>query len=63
VRQLALRCPGDPRKDGLAVLSGGRVVILRGALDAWLSQQAVGKEGAAEAETPTLEVVCYSMSS
>lgn len=61
IRQLALHCPGDPRKDGLAVLGGNRVVVLRGALDAWLTQQAVGSEGEGAAEAPALEVICYAM--
>lgn len=61
VRQLALHCPGDPTKDGLAVLGGNRVVVLRGALDAWLTQQAVTTEGEGAAEAPALEVICYAM--
>ncbi len=60
VRQMALRCPGDPQRDGLMVLGGGRVVVLHGALDAWLTQQAVAGGGSA-GETPALEVVCYSL--
>jgi len=61
VRQLALHCPGDPRQDGLVVLGGNRVVVLRGALDAWLTQQAVAGEGESAAEAPALEVICYAM--
>lgn len=61
VRQLALRCPGDPRRDGLVVLGGDRFIVLRGALDAWLTQQAVAGEGEAAPEAPVLEVICYGM--
>ncbi len=60
VRQVALRCPGDPLRDGLVMLGGGRVVVLHGALDAWLTQQAVAG-GASVGETPALEVVCYAL--
>ncbi len=60
VRQMALRCPGDPQRDGLVMLGGGRVVVLHGALDAWLTQQAVAG-GERTGETPALEVVCYSL--
>jgi hypothetical protein len=59
VRQLALHCPGDPQRDGLVMLGGGRVVVLHGALDAWLTQQAVAG-GKSAGDTPALEVVCYS---
>lgn len=60
VRQLALRCPGDPRKDGLVVLGDDRFIVLRGALDAWLTQQAVAG-GQTSEEAPALEVICYAM--
>lgn len=60
VRQMALHCPGDPLRDGLVVLGGGHVAVLHGALEAWLTQQAVaGGESAGEA--PALEVVYYAL--
>jgi len=54
--QVVIHGPGDPDRDGLAILDDGRVVITRGALDAFLSQQ--GVEGT-DAEVPALEVICF----
>ncbi len=54
--QLALRAPGDANRDGLHILADGRVVIVAGGLDAWLSQQGVA---GIDADAAQLEVICY----
>ena len=51
-----IEAPGDPDRDGLYLLSDGRVVIVVGGLDAWLSQQ--GIEGTSD-DAPVLEIICY----
>ena len=62
LRQVDLHCPGDARRDGLTLLPDGRVVVIRGALDAWLSQQAVDVGAASATDAPVLEIVCYERS-
>jgi hypothetical protein len=59
-KQVALPGGHDAGRDMLVILPDTRVVVVSGALDAWLNQQAVAA-GAAEA-TP-LEVICYTMES
>lgn len=55
-RQVALNLPGDPKRDGLFFLDDGRVALVVGGLDAWLSQQ--GIESSSE-EAPVLEIICF----
>jgi len=55
-RQVALHVPGDPQRDGLYMLPDGRVVVVHGGLDAWLSQQGIE---ASTDDAPVLEVVVY----
>lgn len=57
LRQVALVAPGDAARDGLYLLDDGRIVIVAGGLDAWLSQQ--GVEGTGD-DAVLLEVVCYA---
>ena len=59
-RQVALPGAHDPDRDAVFVLPDRRVVVVVGALDAFLNQQAVG---AGDAEAVPLEVVCYTMES
>ncbi|MFO7610158.1 MAG: hypothetical protein R6X35_13395 [Candidatus Krumholzibacteriia bacterium] len=59
-RQVALAGDHDPDQDATYVLPDRRVVVVTGALDAWLNQQAVG---AGETEGAPLEVICYTMAS
>jgi hypothetical protein len=54
--QMELRLPGDPDRDGLFLLDDGRLAVVVGGLDAWLSQQ--GVESSSE-DAPVLEVICY----
>lgn len=56
VRQVALEVPGDPKRDGLYLLDDGRVVVVLGGLDAFLSQQGVASSSD---QAPVLEVVVY----
>ncbi len=56
LRQVVLDLPGDRNRDGLYLLSDGRMVQVLGGLDAWLSQQ--GVESSSD-NAPVLEVVVY----
>lgn len=58
VEQVALLAPGDPERDSFYLLGDGRVVVVTGALDAFLNQQAVAADETAEEAEP-LEVICY----
>ncbi|MBE0564905.1 MAG: hypothetical protein IH621_03040 [Krumholzibacteria bacterium] len=57
-KQVALPGSHDPDQDAVYVLPDHRVVVVTGALDAWLNQQAVG---AGETEGAPLEIICYTM--
>ncbi|MBU2500911.1 hypothetical protein KJ682_06255, partial [bacterium] len=61
IRQVGLPGDFDADKDGLTILRDGTVVVTVGALDAFLSQQAVGAEESASAADP-LEVIVYGIS-
>lgn len=61
IRQVGLPGDFDADKDGLTILGDGTLVVTVGALDAFLSQQAVGAEESAEAADP-LEVIVYGVS-
>ncbi|MCB1183428.1 hypothetical protein KDM41_08335 [bacterium] len=58
-RQVALAGDHDATRDGLHILPDGRIVVVTGSLDAFLSQQAVAGDAEA-AETAPLEVICYA---
>ena len=60
VRQVALAGDHDALRDSLQILPDGRILVVVGALDAFLTQQAVGGEDAVEEAEP-LEIICYSM--
>jgi hypothetical protein len=60
-KQVALPGAHDALQDGLYVQPDGRILVVTGALDAFLNQQAVAKD-AAEESTP-LEVICYDLGS
>ena len=60
VRQVALTGDHDPLRDSLHMMPDGRFVVVTGALDAFLSQQAVGGEDTAEEAEP-LEIICYTL--
>ncbi len=60
-RQVALKGEHDASRDGINILPNGRVVVVVGALDAWLNQQgATNQEEEAEEGEP-LEVICYQV--
>jgi len=60
-QQVALPGPHDPQQDAVFVLRDGRLVVVTGALDSFLSQQAVA--GGAEEEGSDLEITCYKLES
>ena len=60
-KQVALRGIHDPRRDAVYILPDERVVVVSGALDAWLNQQGVSGDDGAAVESDPLEVFCYRM--
>jgi hypothetical protein len=60
LRQVALPGDYDAQQDAIYVLPDRHVVVVTGALDAWLNQQAVGAGESESVETP-LGVICYTM--
>lgn len=60
-RQIALPGGYDPQNDALHVLPDGRLVVVTGALEAFLNQMAVASEDEAGGETTPLEVICYEI--
>jgi len=60
IEQVAILAPGDPERDSFYLLGDGRVVVVTGALDAFLNQQAVAADETEEESEP-LEVICYRM--
>lgn len=60
-QQVALPGAHDQQQDALFVLRDGRLVVVTGALDSFLSQQAVA--GGEEEEGADLEITCYKLES
>lgn len=63
VYQASLMIQGDPRKDALYMLDDHRVIMVKGALDAYLSGQGVasGDEEMELSDEAALEIICYEM--
>jgi hypothetical protein len=55
--QKAFMIPGDARKDAAFFLGEDRVVVVKGALDAFLEQQGV----AAQESDESMEIICYRL--
>jgi hypothetical protein len=63
-KQVALPGSYQARQDGLYLQPDGLVIVVVGALDAFLNQQAVSSdEGEGESTAQPLEVICYKMGS
>ena len=60
-RQVALQGDHDPTRDALMILPNGRLIVVVGALDAWLNQQGATNKEAETQEGEPLEVICYGM--
>lgn len=59
--QVALPGGHSPERDALFVLGDGRILVVVGALDAFLSQQGVGETAGAADEAEPLEVICSEL--
>ncbi len=62
LRQVGIPGDFDPQQDSIMVLRDGRVLVIVGALDAFLNQQAVGTDENIESEADPLEIICYDLS-
>ena len=60
-KQVALRGDHDPDRDAINILPNGKVVVIVGALDAWLNQQGTTAGAEAAEEGEPLEVICYQL--
>lgn len=60
-QQVALPGAHDQQQDALFILRDGRLVVVTGALDSFLSQQAVA--GGEDEEGTDLEITCYKLES
>jgi hypothetical protein len=58
-QQVALPGNHDQQQDGLFILPDKRIVVVTGALDSFLSQQAVSAD--AKAEGTDLQITCYRL--
>jgi len=59
--QVALAGDHNPLNDSIFIQPDGRCVVVTGALDAFLNQQAVSAESTSEDEASPLEVICYQL--
>jgi hypothetical protein len=60
-KQVALQGMHDPSRDSVLVMPDGRVVVIVGALDAWLNQQGAAGSDEVAVESDPLEVICYQL--
>ena len=59
VRQRRLLAAGDPAHDAIHLLSDGRVVVVKGAVEAYRREQNTERAANALASETPLEVICY----
>ena len=62
VRQERLHAPGDPYRDAIHLLPDGRVVVVKGAVEAYRRDQDTERAADALETETTLEVICYGPS-
>jgi hypothetical protein len=60
-KQVALQGHHNPGHDALNILPNGRIIVIVGALDAWLNQQGAGTNDEEAQEADPLEVICYEL--
>jgi len=60
-KQVALPGSYQARQDGLFMQPDGRIIVVVGALDAFLNQQAVSSDQEDGAEETPLEIICYDL--
>jgi len=60
-RQVALQGEHDATRDAINIMPNGRVVVVVGALDAWLNQQGATNQEEEAQESEPLEVICYQV--
>jgi hypothetical protein len=60
--QVAVRCPGEPRRDRLFFLDDGRAVLVQGYADALEAALGGGGAGEESEEAAPLTLICYRVS-
>lgn len=60
-QQVALPGSHDVQRDRISIQPDGRCIVVVGALDAFLSQQAVSGEEETDGDSAPLEVICYGL--
>nr|MEE4268060.1 6-bladed beta-propeller [Candidatus Krumholzibacteria bacterium] len=60
-KQVALEGDHKADRDAVILLPNGRIVVIVGALDAWLNQQGAGANAEEAPEAEPLEVICYEL--
>lgn len=60
-KQVALTGDHKADRDAVNILPDGRVMVIVGALDAWLNQQGAGANDETVQESEPLEVICYEL--
>ncbi len=60
-RQVALKGSFNRNRDAAYLLPDGRLIVVTGALDAFLNQMGAGGQGEAANETALLEVICFEL--
>ena len=60
-KQVALEGNHQADRDAVILLPNGRIVVIVGALDAWLNQQGAGANAEEAPEAEPLEVICYEL--
>lgn len=60
VKQRKLLAPGDPHRDAIHLLPDGRVVVVKGAVEAYRREQNTERAADVLATETTLEVICFA---
>jgi len=61
-RQIRLIAPGDPTRDSVFLLPDGRIVVIKGAIEAYRREQNTAQSADALETETILEVICYARS-
>lgn len=60
-KQVALKGDHNASHDAVNLLPDGKVIVIVGALDAWLNQQGAGASDEEAEESEPIEIICYQL--